>query len=58
MEEQNIINRTLNLINKSGERIDTVNERLELADRHIQRLYVLAVIQTIAIGAIAIFALK
>lgn len=58
MEEQNIINRTLNLINKSGERIDIVNERLELADRHIQRLYMLAVIQTIAIGAIAIFALK
>lgn len=58
MEEQNIINRILNLINKNGERIDIVNERLEIADRHIQRLYVLAVIQTIAIGAIAIFALN
>lgn len=49
------LHRVIDLINKTNERIDIANERLEIAERDNNRLFVLVVIEAVAI-AIAIFA--
>ena len=49
------LHRVIDLINKTNERIDIANERLEIAERDNNRLFVLLVIEAVAI-AIAIFA--
>lgn len=58
MEEKDIINRLLDLIRLTDERIEIVHERLKQTDRNIAFLYVVTTIQTIAIGAIAMLVLK
>lgn len=58
MEEKSIINRLLGLVRLTNERIDIVHERLKQADRNIAFLYVITTIQSIAIGAIAMLALR
>lgn len=58
MEEKDIINRLLDIIRLTDERIDIVHERLKQTDRNIAFLYVVTTIQTIAIGAIAMLVLK
>lgn len=58
MEEKDIINRLLDIIRLTNERIDIVHERLKQADRNIAFLYVITTIQSIAIGAIAMLALR
>ena len=45
----------IDLIKKTNERIDLTNERLEIAERDNDRLFLLAVIEAVVI-AIAIFA--
>ena len=47
------LHRVIDLINKTNERIDIANERLEIAERDNNRLFVLVVIEAVAI-AIAI----
>lgn len=49
------LHRVIDLIKKTNERIDIANERLEIAERDNNRLFVLVVIEAVAI-AIAIFA--
>lgn len=49
------LHRVIDLIKKTNERIDLTNERLEIAERDNDRLFVLVVIEAVAI-AIAIFA--
>lgn len=49
------LHRVINLIKKTNERIDLTNERLEIAERDNDRLFLLAVIEAVVI-AIAIFA--
>ena len=58
MEEKDIINRLLDIIRLTDERIDIVHERLKQTDRNIAFLYVITTIQTIAIGAIAMLVLR
>lgn len=58
MEEKDIINRLLDIIRLTDERIDIVHERLKQTDRNIAFLYVITTIQSIAIGAIAMLALR
>lgn len=58
MEEKSIINRLLGLVRLTNERIDIVHERLKQTDRNIAFLYVITTIQSIAIGAIAMLALR
>ena len=58
MEEKDIINRLLDLIRLTDERIEIVHERLKQTDRNIAFLYVVTTIQTIAIGAIAMLVLR
>lgn len=58
MEEKDIINRLLDIIRLTDERIDIVHERLKQTDRNIAFLYVITTIQAIAIGAIAMLALR
>lgn len=58
MEEKDIINRLLDLIRLTDERIEIVHERLKQTDRNIAFLYVVTTIQTIVIGAIAMLVLK
>lgn len=54
--EQAITHRIIELINTTNERIDIANERIEIAERANHRLFLLVVIETIAIGTIAMFA--
>ena len=49
------LQRVINLIDKTNERIDIANERLEIAERANNRLLVLVVIEAVVI-AIAILA--
>lgn len=49
------LHRVIDLIKKTNERIDLTNERLEIAERDNDRLFLLAVIEAVVI-AIAIFA--
>lgn len=49
------LHRVIDLIKKTNERIDLTNERLEIAERDNNRLFLLAVIEAVVI-AIAIFA--
>lgn len=49
------LHRVIDLIKKTNERIDLTNERLEIAERDNNRLFLLVVIEAVAI-AIAIFA--
>ena len=58
MEEKDIINRLLDIIRLTDERIDIVHERLKQTDRNIAFLYVITTIQPIAIGAIAMLVLR
>ena len=58
MEEKDIINRLLDIIRLTDERIDIVHERLKQTDRNIAFLYVITTIQSIAIGAIAMLVLR
>lgn len=54
-KEELTLHRVIDLINKTNERIDLTNERLEIAERDNDRLFLLAVIEAVVI-AIAIFA--
>ena len=47
------LHRVIDLIDKTNERIDIVNERLEIAERDNNRLFLLVVIEAVVI-AIAI----
>ena len=49
------LHRAIDLIKKTNERIDIANERLEIAERDNNRLFLLVVIEAVAI-AIAILA--
>lgn len=49
------LHRVIDLINKTNERIDITNERLEIAERDNNRLFLLVVIEAVVI-AIAILA--
>lgn len=49
------LHRVIDLIDKTNERIDIVNERLEIAERDNNRLFLLVVIEAVVI-AIAILA--
>lgn len=49
------LHRVIDLIDKTNERIDIVNERLEIAERDNIRLFLLVVIEAVVI-AIAILA--
>ncbi len=49
------LHRVIDLIKKTNERLDLTNERLEIAERDNDRLFLLAVIEAVVI-AIAIFA--
>lgn len=49
------LHRVIDLINKTNERIDIANERLEIAERDNNRLFLLVVIEAVVI-AIAILA--
>lgn len=49
------LHKVIELINKTNERIDIANERLEIAERDNNRLFLLVVIEAVAI-AIAILA--
>lgn len=54
-KEELTLHRVIDLIKKTNERIDIANERLEIAERDNNRLFLLAVIEAVVI-AIAIFA--
>ncbi|WP_158573435.1 hypothetical protein [Prevotella sp. AM34-19LB] len=49
------LHRVIDLIKKTNERIDLTNDRLEIAERDNNRLFLLVVIEAVAI-AIAILA--
>ena len=49
------LHRVIDLIDKTNERIDIVNERLEIAERDNNRFFLLVVIEAVVI-AIAILA--
>lgn len=55
-KEELTLHRVIDLIKKTNERIDIANERLEIAERDNNRLFLLVVIEAVVI-AIAIFAL-
>lgn len=51
------LHRVIDLIKKTNERIDLTNDRLEIAERDNNRLFLLVVIEAVIISiAIAIFA--
>lgn len=54
-KEEFTLHRVIDLIKKTNERLDLTNERLEIAERDNNRLFLLAVIEAVVI-AIAIFA--
>lgn len=54
-KEELILHRVLDLIKKTNERIDLTNERLEIAERDNNRLFLLVIMEAVAI-AIAILA--
>ena len=53
--EELTLHRVIDLIKKTNERIDIANERLEIAERDNNRLFLLVVIEAVVI-AIAILA--
>lgn len=55
-KEELILHRVLDLIKKTNERIDLTNERLEIAERDNNRLFLLVIMEAVA-TTIAIFAL-
>jgi hypothetical protein len=54
-KEKLTLHRVIDLIKKTNERIDIANERLEIAERDNNRLFLLVVIEAVVI-AIAILA--
>lgn len=46
------LHRVIDLIKKTNERIDLTNERLEIAERDNNRLFLLAVIEAVAIAIV------
>lgn len=54
-KEELTLHRVIDLIKKTNKRIDIANERLEIAERDNNRLFLLVVIEA-AVIAIAIFA--
>lgn len=50
------LHRVIDLIKKTNERIDIANERLEIAERDNNRLFLLVIMEAVA-TTIAIFAL-
>ncbi len=50
------LHRVIDLIKKTNERIDLTNERLEIAERDNNRLFLLVIMEAVA-TTIAIFAL-
>lgn len=50
------LHRVIDLIKKTNERIDLTNERLEIAERDNNRLFLLVIIEAVS-TTIAIFAL-
>lgn len=54
-KEELTLHRVIDLIKKTNKRIDIANERLEIAERDNNRLFLLVVIEAVVI-AIAIFA--
>lgn len=50
------LHRVIDLIKKTNERIDIANERLEIAERDNNRLFLLVILEAVSI-TIAIFAL-
>lgn len=44
------LHRVIDLINKTNERIDITNERLEIAERDNNRLFLLVVIEAVVIA--------
>ncbi len=54
-KEELTLHRVIDLIKKTNERIDIANERLEIAERDNNRLFLLVVIEAVVI-AIAILA--
>lgn len=55
-KEELTLHRVIDLINKTNERIDLTNERLEIAERDNNRLFLLVIMEAVA-TTIAIFAL-
>lgn len=54
-KEELTLHRVLDLIKKTNERIDLTNERLEIAERDNNRLFLLVIMEAVA-TTIAIFA--
>lgn len=54
-KEELTLHRVIDLINKTNERIDLTNERLEIAERDNNRLFLLVILEAVA-TTIAIFA--
>lgn len=44
------LHRVIDLINKTNERIDITNERLEIAERDNNRLFLLVIIEAVVIA--------
>ena len=55
-KEELTLHRVIDLIKKTNERIDLTNERLEIAERDNNRLFLLVIMEAVA-TTIAIFAL-
>ena len=55
-KEELTLHRVIDLINKTNERIDLTNERLEIAERDNNRLFLLVILEAVS-TTIAIFAL-
>lgn len=55
-KEELTLHRVIDLIKKTNERIDIANERLEIAERDNNRLFLLVVMEAVS-TTIAIFAL-
>ena len=54
-KEELTLHRVIDLIKKTNERIDLTNERLEIAERDNNRLFLLVIMEAVA-TTIAIFA--
>lgn len=55
-KEELTLHRVIDLIKKTNERIDIANERLEIAERDNNRLFLLVIMEAVS-TTIAIFAL-
>lgn len=55
-KEELTLHRVIDLIKKTNERLDIANERLEIAERDNNRLFLLVIMEAVA-TTIAIFAL-